>query len=69
MNIYLYQAVPNVALRNADLPTRASGGDLVQRPVAALDLNYLFTFSGADESSSRSACSAASSEPCTPSRS
>jgi hypothetical protein len=49
VNIYLYQAVPNVALRNADLPTRTSGGDLVQRPVAALDLNYLFTFSGAED--------------------
>jgi hypothetical protein len=49
VNVYLYQVVPNVALRNADLPTRTSGGDLVQRPVAALDLHYLFTFSGADE--------------------
>jgi hypothetical protein len=49
VNIYLYQVVPNVALRNGDLPTRSSGGDLVQRPVAALDLHYLFTFSGADE--------------------
>jgi hypothetical protein len=49
VNIYLYQVVPNVALRNRDLPTRSSGGDLVQRPVAALDLHYLFTFSGADE--------------------
>ena len=49
VNIYLYQVVPNVALRNADLPTRTSGGDLVQRPVAALDLNYLFTFSGAED--------------------
>jgi hypothetical protein len=49
VNVYLYQVVPNVALRNADLPTRSSGGDLLQRPVAALDLHYLFTFSGADE--------------------
>ncbi len=49
VNIYLYQVVPNPALRNNDLPTRTSGGDLVQRPVAALDLHYLFTFSGADD--------------------
>jgi hypothetical protein len=49
VNIYLYQVLPNAALRNRDLPTRSSGGDLLQRPVAALDLHYLFTFSGADE--------------------
>jgi hypothetical protein len=49
VNIYLYQVVPNAALRNNDLPSRTSGGDLVQRPVAVLDLHYLFTFSGADE--------------------
>lgn len=49
VNVYLYQVMPNPALRNSDLPTRSSGGDLVQRPVAALDLHYLFTFSGADE--------------------
>ena len=49
VNIYLYQVVPNVALRNADLPTRRGSGELAQRPVAALDLHYLFTFSGADD--------------------
>ncbi len=46
VNIYLYQVTPNVAWRNMDLPTRSTGGDLVQRPRIALDLHYLFTFYG-----------------------
>lgn len=49
VNIYLYQVSPNASLRNADLPTRTSRGDLEHRPVAALDLHYLFTFSGAED--------------------
>jgi len=40
VNIYLYQVTPNAAYRNADLPTRTSEGDLMQRPQAALDLHY-----------------------------
>lgn len=46
LNIYLYQVMPNVALRNADLPTRDSAGDVVRRSRAALDLYYLLTFYG-----------------------
>jgi hypothetical protein len=46
VNIYLYQVTSNAAYRNADLPTRTSDGDVVQRPQAALDLHYLFTFQG-----------------------
>jgi len=46
VNIYLYQVSSNAALRNRDLPTRNSGGQLVQRPCVALDLNYLLTFYG-----------------------
>lgn len=46
VNLYLYQITPNAAFRNADLPTRDSNGDLVQRPRAALDLHYLLTFYG-----------------------
>ena len=46
INIYLYQVIPNAALRNADLPTRRADGTLVQRPQAALDLHYLLTFYG-----------------------
>ena len=46
VNLCLYQVTPNSALRNADLPTRGSDGDLVQRPRVALDLHYLLTFYG-----------------------
>lgn len=46
VNIYLYQVTPNSAWRNADLPTRAGDGRLVQRPQVALDLHYLLTFYG-----------------------
>src|SRR5215831_18818441 len=46
VNLYLYQITPNVAWRNADLPTRNSDGQLVQRPRAAFDLHYLLTFYG-----------------------
>ncbi len=45
-NIYLYQVKPNKALRNMDLPTRRSDGSLIQKPQAALDLFYLFSFYG-----------------------
>jgi hypothetical protein len=48
INIFLYQVLPNAALRNCDLPTRRSDGTLVQRPRIALDLNYLLTFYGND---------------------
>lgn len=46
VNLYLYQVTPNAAWRNADLPTRNSNGQLVQRPQAALDLHYLLSFYG-----------------------
>ena len=46
VNLYLYQVTPNVAWRNADLPSRNSDGQLVQRPRAAFDLHYLLTFYG-----------------------
>ena len=48
VNIYLYQVTPNAAYRNADLPTRRTDGSLAQRPQAAFDLHYLFTFHGDD---------------------
>ncbi len=48
VNVYLYQVTPNAAYRNADLPARRPDGTLVQRPQAALDLQYLFTFHGDD---------------------
>ena len=46
VNIYLYQVMPNAAFRNADLPTRRPDGTVMQRPQAALDLHYLFSFYG-----------------------
>jgi hypothetical protein len=49
VNLYLYQVTPNAAFRNVDLPTRRSDGTLVKRPLAALDLHYLFTFHGSDD--------------------
>jgi Pvc16 N-terminal domain len=48
VNIYLYQVTANAALSNADLPARRADGQLLQRPVAALDLNYLLTFFGTE---------------------
>lgn len=46
VNVYLFQVVQNAAMRNNDLPTRLSNGTLVERPQAAIDLNYLLTFYG-----------------------
>ena len=46
VNIFLYQVKSNVALRNADLPSRREDGALTQRPRAALDLHYLLSFYG-----------------------
>jgi hypothetical protein len=48
-NVFLYQVTPNAALRNADLPTRTTNGDLRRRPQLGLDLHYLISFYG-DES-------------------
>ncbi|EFH84854.1 DUF4255 domain-containing protein [Ktedonobacter racemifer] len=48
VNLFLYQVTPNAALRNADLPTRRADGTVMQRPQAALDLHYLFSFYGDD---------------------
>ena len=48
VNVYLYQVTPNAAYRNADLPTRRSNGQVVQRPQAALTLHYLISFYGDD---------------------
>jgi len=50
VNIYLYQVSQNAALRNDDLPGRLSGGQLARRPTVPLDLHYLLTFYGDDDS-------------------
>ena len=49
VHVCLYQVTPHVALRNADLPSRRSDGQLVQRPQAALELHYLISFYGDDQ--------------------
>jgi hypothetical protein len=46
VNVFLYQATPNGAWGNADVPTRRSNGEVAQRPQVALDLHYLLTFTG-----------------------
>jgi Pvc16 N-terminal domain len=48
VNVFLYQVTPNPHWRNNDLPARRGDGALVQRPQAAVDLNYLFSFYGGD---------------------
>jgi len=46
ISVFLYQALPNAAVRNSDLPVRDPDGRIVQRPRAALDLHYLLSFAG-----------------------
>lgn len=50
VNIYLYEVTPNVGLRNSDLPTRTRDGSVMQRPRIALDLHYLLSFYGDEQS-------------------
>lgn len=50
VHVYLYQVTPNPALRNADLPTRDAQSRLMRRPQAALDLHYLLSFYGDEQS-------------------
>ena len=46
VNLFLYQVSPNPELRNLDLPTRRTDGSGIQRPAAAVDLHFLFSFYG-----------------------
>lgn len=46
VNIFLFQATPNAAARNLDLPTRDGSGRVIGRATAALELHYLLTFYG-----------------------
>ena len=48
VTIFLYEMVPNAALRNADLATRDGGGRSLRRSQAAFDLRYLLTFFGTE---------------------
>jgi hypothetical protein len=49
IDIYLFQVRPQRTMVNEDLPVRDGSGGLVQRPVTALDLDYLLTFYGDDK--------------------
>lgn len=49
LNLFLHRVAPNAALRNTDLPTRDSGGNMVCRPRLALDLHYMLTAVSAEE--------------------
>ncbi|GAA0445216.1 hypothetical protein Aca07nite_02880 [Actinoplanes capillaceus] len=46
VTVFCYQVTPNAALRNADLPVRASDGTPIGRAAAALDLQYLISAYG-----------------------
>lgn len=46
VNVFLYQASPNPAWRNHDLPARRGDGSVAAKPTAALDLHYLLSFYG-----------------------
>jgi hypothetical protein len=43
LNLFLYRVTPNSGWRNAGLPSRAPGGELLTNPPLALDLHYLLT--------------------------
>jgi hypothetical protein len=50
VTIFLFRVSPNAALRNSDLPARTSDGlEVRRRPRVALDLHYLLSFSGDEE--------------------
>ncbi|WP_229070781.1 DUF4255 domain-containing protein [Actinoplanes sp. DH11] len=50
VTIFLFRVSPNAALRNSDLPARTSDGlEVRRRPRVALDLHYLLSFSGDEQ--------------------
>jgi hypothetical protein len=49
LNVFLYHVAPNVAWRNARLPSRDSDGNRISNPPLALDLHYLITAYGVQE--------------------
>ncbi|MEL7038222.1 MAG: DUF4255 domain-containing protein [Cyanobacteria bacterium J06592_8] len=49
INIFLYQASPNPAWRNADLRTRRPKDNLIKQAQAGLDLYYILTFYGNEQ--------------------
>lgn len=49
LNIFLYQVTPNMGWRNADLPSRDARGNRISNPPLALDLHYLVTAYGTQD--------------------
>jgi hypothetical protein len=49
LNLFLHQVTPNLAWRNANLPSRDSRGGRISNAPLALDLHYLLTAYGAEE--------------------
>lgn len=49
VSLYLYQVMPNKALRNNCQPVRNQTGSLTENPAVALDLYYLMSFYGDTE--------------------
>jgi Pvc16 N-terminal domain len=49
INIFLYQIETDPHHNNLDLPTRNAQGQELRLPIAAINLNYLFTFFGNEE--------------------
>ncbi len=47
-NLLLYRTAPSAIRRNEDLATRNAGGQLLRRPTAAVELEYLVSFYGND---------------------
>lgn len=50
LNLFLYQVTTNPGWANMDLPVRDSSGALVSQPTLALDLHYLLTAYGKQDS-------------------
>lgn len=50
VNLFLYAISPNPNYRNEELPVRTPGGNLVDQPVLAIDLYYLVSFLGPQDS-------------------
>jgi hypothetical protein len=46
VNVFLYQVLPNAALRGIDLPARRENGSAARRPQTALNLHYLLSCYG-----------------------
>jgi hypothetical protein len=49
LNIFMYYASTNAALRNLDLPSMSAGGTKLSNPPLALNLHYLVTAYGANQ--------------------